>query len=108
MEIITIILGLITAHLLGDYVFQSQYIADSKKKDIYHLTVHCWLYTACFWCVLALVNKLSLGVILFIFISHMIIDYSKCKFGHKIGAKAYAIDQILHYVVVFIVFFHII
>lgn len=104
MEFIIILLGLITAHMFGDYVFQSQYIADSKKKDVYHLTVHCWIYTACFWCVLALLNKLSIEIILFIFISHMFIDYLKCKFGHKIGDKAYALDQILHYIIICIVF----
>lgn len=104
MEILSIILGLITAHLFGDYVFQSNYIAESKKKDIYHLIVHCWIYTACFWCVLVLLNKLSLPVILFVFISHFIFDYFKCIIEKKIGSKAYFLDQLLHYIVVFIIF----
>jgi len=104
MEILTIILGLITAHLFGDYVFQSNYIAEYKKKDLYHLIVHCWIYTACFWCALALLNKLELGIILLVFGSHLILDFLKPFIETKIGTKAYALDQVLHYVVVCIIF----
>ena len=28
-------------HLLGDYFFQSEYIADTKGKNWYHLFIHC-------------------------------------------------------------------
>lgn len=32
-------------HLLGDYFFQSEYIADTKGKNWYHLFIHCVLYS---------------------------------------------------------------
>ncbi|MBE5813316.1 MAG: DUF3307 domain-containing protein [Clostridiales bacterium] len=105
MEIIKIILGLITAHVFGDYVFQSAYIAENKKRNVYHLLVHCWIYTACFWCALYLLNRLNLWIVGFVFISHVILDYLKSRIEEKIGAKAYAIDQILHYVIISIVIF---
>lgn len=103
MELINTILGLITAHIFGDYVFQSAYIAENKKRNIYHLLVHCWIYTACFWCVLFLLNKLNLWIIAFVFVSHVILDYIKSRIEEKIGSKAYALDQLLHYVVIGIV-----
>lgn len=103
MEFINIILVLITAHVFGDYVFQSPYIAESKNKNLYILLVHCWIYTTCVWIALTIMNRLNLVAILVVFISHSILDYSKSYIERKIGVKAYALDQILHYVVLLIV-----
>ena len=103
MEFINIILVLITAHVFGDYAFQSAYIAESKSKNIYNLLVHCWIYTTCVCVALAVVNKINLIAILSVFITHVILDYSKSRIERKIGGKAYVLDQMLHYVVLLIV-----
>jgi len=104
MDSINVLLGLITAHVFGDYAFQTAYIAEDKKRNFYHLLVHCWIYTACFGILLAVLNKFNFGIVSFIFVSHVIVDYLKCKIENKIGSKAYVLDQVLHYLVISIVF----
>jgi len=100
---ISTILGLITAHMFGDYAFQSQYIAETKKKNLYHLIVHCWIYTFCIWVALALLNKMNWHIILTIFGTHFIIDYLKGRFSDKLGEKAYFLDQVLHYAIILVI-----
>lgn len=104
MEILTIILGLVTAHIFGDYVFQSLYIAERKNKDVYHLIVHCWIYTFCIWCALTALGRFNIYIIVLVFISHMIIDFIKPIISKKIGEKAYFLDQMLHYIIIALVF----
>lgn len=36
---------LILCHLIGDYVLQIDRIADTKGTNMYHLFVHCALYS---------------------------------------------------------------
>ena len=67
-------------HLLGDYFFQSEYIADTKGKNWYHLFIHCVLYS-------------------FPFVSHFIIDSLKARYN-KI---TYGQDQCLHYIVLVLI-----
>lgn len=94
---------LISAHIFGDYVFQNEYIATTKGKNYYHLFVHCFIYTFCFWCVFFSFNKVELTLLLFVFVSHFIIDFLKCRLNEKNSDKSrvyYAIDQLLHYLVI--------
>lgn len=82
------IFKLILCHLVGDYLFQTPYLAETKGSNWYHLFVHCMLYALpfylCFgWCwQLAVVTGL-----------HFPIDLAKARY-HKIGALT---DQLLHY-----------
>ncbi len=97
---------LVSAHIFGDYVFQNDYIANAKGKDFYHLFVHCLIYTFCFWCVLTFLNSVNWGILLFVFISHIIIDFLKCRMSAKNSGKSriyYAVDQLLHYVVIVVI-----
>ena len=89
--------------LLGFYFIHCRYIAETKSKNNYHLFVHCWIYTVCVSIALAVLSKLNLTAILAVFVTHVILDYSKPHIGRKIGEKAYALDQILHYIVLLIV-----
>lgn len=84
---------LLFCHLVGDYVLQSAYIAETKGKNIYHLFVHCFLYCLPFY-------MISCPYIFLIFITHVVIDYLKAT-KKKIS---YCWDQVLHYVVLLIVF----
>lgn len=90
------VIHLILCHLVGDYVLQSDFIAKTKGSNLYHLFVHCALY--CLPFVLLYGVDWKIGVL---FASHIIIDVLKARFN-KIS---YIIDQILHYIVLFIFLF---
>ena len=90
------VIHLILCHLVGDYVLQCDFIAKTKGSNFYHLFVHCALY--CLPFVLLYGIDWKIGVL---FVSHIIIDVLKAKFN-KIS---YIIDQILHYIVLFIFLF---
>ena len=45
MSTLQTIIILVLCHLIGDYVFQSNFIASTKGENAYHLFVHCALYT---------------------------------------------------------------
>ena len=95
MEMIKII-ELIYCHLVGDYVLQNDFIAKTKGENLYHLIVHCVLYSLPFFVFFGLTWQL-----LFIFITHMIIDPLKARYN-KIN---YATDQLLHYIVMLVYLF---
>lgn len=80
-------------HLLGDYVLQVSFIAETKGNNWYHLFVHCALYCLPFFIAFGLGWQLAV-----IFATHMIIDPLKARYG-KIN---YITDQILHYAIMVI------
>lgn len=92
-ELFTIAFNLIVCHLIGDYVLLSDFIAKTKGENFYHLIIHCVLYVVPFVCV-----GVYTPLLLFIFVTHLGIDYFKT--GEKLD---YMIDQILHYVVLIFV-----
>lgn len=87
------LIQLIMCHVIGDYVLQSDFIAQTKGKNWYHLFVHAILYCVPFAILFGIDYRLIL-----IFISHMIIDPLKAKYN-KI---TYTQDQILHYIMILI------
>lgn len=88
MVIAETIILLLACHLIGDYVLQSAFIAETKGKNWYHLFVHCFLYSVPFFICFGLTWHLSI-----IFVAHMIIDTLKARYD-KIN---YWQDQVLHY-----------
>lgn len=90
---IKLIITLIFCHLIGDYVLQTDFIAKTKGTNWYHLFVHCALYCLPFFVIYGLTWQL-----LFIFITHFVIDPLKARYG-KIN---YFSDQLLHYVVILV------
>lgn len=83
------ILILIMCHLIGDYVLQTRFIAESKGQNWYHLLIHCILYIVPFYLCFGLTWQLAI-----VFAAHIIIDPMKARYG-KIS---YFQDQVLHYV----------
>ena len=79
---------MVICHLIGDYVLQSDFIANSKGTNYYHLFVHSALYCAPF----ALVFGMQL-TIAWLFISHMVIDAMKARYN----VISYPHDQVMHY-----------
>lgn len=87
------ILKIIFCHLIGDYVLQIDFIATTKGKNWYHLLIHCFLYIVPFYVVYGCDWRLII-----IFVTHIIIDPLKARWG-KIN---YVTDQILHYIIALI------
>jgi len=94
MGMIELLLKLVFCHLVGDYVLQSDFIAKTKGENWYHLFAHCVLYCLPFYVVLGLTWDL-----LFIFLTHIIIDASKARYK----VINYTTDQVLHYYVIIII-----
>ena len=92
-DIIQIIVWIIICHCLGDYFFQTEYLAINKGKDNYCLFVHCVNYCVPF----ILVFGLSLKI-LFIFIVHIIEDAGKARYN----ITSVYTDQIIHYCAAFV------
>lgn len=87
-EISRELIKLIMCHLVGDYVLQCDFIAQTKGSNWYHLFVHCALYV--------LPLMVCYGVdwrLAFIFVTHIIIDALKARYK-KI---TYVEDQLFHY-----------
>lgn len=78
---------LLACHMLGDYVFQSDFLARTKGENWWHLLAHCVTYTVPF----ALVSGIDwrIGILL---ATHIVIDALKARW-HAIG---YASDQAAH------------
>ena len=81
---------LVACHVVGDYVLQNDFIANTKGSSWYHLFVHCVLYAVPFVIVFGWGWKIAL-----IAAAHFPIDALKARYK-KI---TYAQDQILHYFV---------
>jgi len=90
------ILTALACHFLGDFAFQSEYMAMNKGKNWEVLFYHCAVYVSLF----ALFGStlLQLGVLL---ISHLIIDALKARYGY---IKYIWQDQILHSLIVAVLF----
>ena len=84
------LLKVIACHLIGDYVLQIDFIANTKGKNWYHLFVHCFTYCIPFYLVFGFNWKL-----VFVFTTHLVIDALKARYN-KIN---YTTDQVLHYLV---------
>ena len=89
------IIQLVMCHLVGDYVLQTDFIANSKGNNWYHLFVHCALYVLPFYVTFGLSYK-----ILILFATHILVDALKARYK-KID---YATDQIAHYFTAFILY----
>lgn len=90
---IELLLKLLFCHLVGDYVFQSDFIAKTKGENWYHLLVHCILYCLPFYVCFGFDWRL-----LIILSSHLIVDSLKARYK-KIN---YIQDQIIHYITMLI------
>ncbi|MEO8934729.1 MAG: DUF3307 domain-containing protein [Xanthomarina sp.] len=102
-----LIIKLILAHLIGDFVFQSKTSIIQKEKNqlksraLYlHIAIHFVLLVLLLW-------DISLWpIILTITISHLIIDVLKLKFQKNKNKRLwFFLDQLLHILVIFITYF---
>ena len=92
---------LLAAHLLGDFYFQSQALADAKKRSAVAVIKHCLYYGALMAAVLLLFYGLScLRVLACAAISHAVIDLLKFHCREQLWAYppkwVFIVDQLLH------------
>lgn len=78
---------ILMAHMIGDYVLQTDFLAKTKGENWWHMIAHCITYTLPFAILISPDWK-----IFFLFASHMVIDTLKAR------AKVidYFEDQALH------------
>ncbi|QNU67407.1 DUF3307 domain-containing protein [Ruminiclostridium herbifermentans] len=96
------LMTLIFTHLLGDFVFQTSKLAESKAKSIKGLLIHVLIVFTVN--IVFLFNYGLIGEIaaLITTATHFIIDYAKMKtkIFYKITSIHSVIDQIIHFVVI--------
>jgi len=88
---------LIVAHLLGDYVLQSKWIALNKGKNYYILLVHSTVWAARIVFVLCYFGIFAIWKIPFLIIPHGLCDWLKWHSGERQGWKPVLLDQLWHY-----------
>ena len=75
------------AHMLGDYVLQTDFLAKTKGENWWHMIAHCITYTLPFAILIS--PSWPIG---FLFATHMAIDTLKAR----MKAIDYFEDQALH------------
>lgn len=99
---------LLLAHLIGDFVLQSNKILAMKRKGIFGVGVHVLIIFFCFvilsWPYL---NNINLWLfIVFVCVTHLIQDHWKIQDDKKNGQSPwkYLLDQAVHIAILAIVF----
>lgn len=99
---ITLLIQLISAHLFGDFIFQTDRLCKMKYSDnlttrLSGLTIHSGIQALLSYLFIA---KWTLWPVpLSIFIFHFIIDFVKVRWGGK-KLSSFIIDQCAHYMVI--------
>ncbi len=94
------------SHMLGDYVFQTSFIARNKNKNIYVLILHILIIYACMYIVILPKGLTNNCLLILLSVMHFFIDIVKFKFGKNDffkGADYYLFDQFIHLLTLLIV-----
>ena len=70
---------LVFAHLMGDFVFQNDFIAKLKGKRVYILLVHAALWAGTVGIALLVFGIFKLEKLAFLFVGHAVCDYLKAR-----------------------------
>ncbi|WP_027364411.1 DUF3307 domain-containing protein [Desulfotruncus alcoholivorax] len=98
---------LLVGHLVGDFIFQTRWMAEGKATKWVPLLVHSAVYTFCVYLLSLGGGGLSLPAVGFIFLTHCLLDRRAFIYfwtGRVTGAKDVmwlnvAVDQAWHIVV---------
>lgn len=94
---VTLLALLVSAHFIGDFAFQSQWMAENKGKLWEVNAYHVLVYTATIFLVAAMAGfTLPLIALAGIAVSHFLFDTMKARWGL---VKTIWLDQILHLLV---------
>lgn len=97
------VMAMILAHLVGDYILQWNTLAAWKAREMKGVLVHCLLVTAVTVLFAALVDITFLPWALFISLIHFFIDAFGLRYKLPITPLGrFVVDQIMHMVVIFL------
>lgn len=85
---------LIMCHHIGDFAFQSQWMAIEKGKDWEVMAYHVLMYTVMFLPLAFVLENMNLAAVIVIFVSHFGIDPCKARFKY---IRHIWQDQLFHY-----------
>lgn len=94
-------LDLIAAHMVGDYILQSDEMARLKLTDSFVRFVHVTLYTIPMIIVALLHSTTPTSVLffsMFVWISHFMTDSKRWASGDRWPPKPILVDQAIHLV----------
>lgn len=103
MGIIGTIAYLLGFHYIADYPLQSDYLATTKGKEWYSLLVHCIIYSVFTSLGLWFVNVYTDWKFIVLLVTHIGIDHWKTTKPPE--NKYLYIDQLLHIIILFILYF---
>lgn len=94
---LTAVLALLTMHFVADFVFQSDWMATNKSKNIKALLAHTSTYAVCFWFV-------GIKFVLITFVLHTLVDAITSQITSRLWAQkkvhlffvTIGFDQLLH------------
>jgi len=100
------LLILLQLHLIGDFVLQNDFLANTKGSNKFILFVHSSLWAGSIAIGLNAMGLLSPWKLVFLIVGHMIIDQVKCNKKDKTYAltRDLYIDQICHVIQILIVY----
>lgn len=123
IEILLTVLSILFIHYIADFVVQTEWQAKNKSKDIFALTEHVFDYT-CIWAgatvLYYVIFDCSVTMVCFpliTFVCHWITDFFTSRWTSKLAMKAkesgnyhnffvvIGLDQILHYIQLFVTFY---
>lgn len=99
---------LMISHLLGDFYFQTDKMSEKKKSSLKYLLLHVIMYALSVYCMLVLTTgnwQKYICTVIIVGIGHFVFDFIKIKVEDKCANIAkyklliFAIDQILHIVI---------
>lgn len=102
---------LMIGHLLGDFYFQTNTLAEKKKTSFVYTALHCFIYSLIMFVLLAittgnlveyLLPTLMIGVL------HLVVDSIKCGAYKNVNLGKYElpifiVDQIIHIGILFVI-----
>ncbi len=94
-------LTLLAAHMVGDYILQSDRVAKTKLTDVGIRVWHVSLYTLCFIPSVLLAHFPLMPACLFllaVWITHFVVDSRRWASGKDWAPKPILVDQALHLV----------
>ena len=100
---VNLIIWLVIAHYVGDFVFQNRFMAEFKGKYFQVMLAHGVTWAAPICVVLEIFGHgISPAAVISLVFGHMAIDYMKCQWNEasRKGALTYKlwVDQILHFI----------
>lgn len=102
---------LMIGHLLGDFYFQTNGLANKKRTSVVYTALHCLIYSLVMFAVLTIATgrvEQCIFLTLMIGTVHLVVDEVKCGVQKCIKSKKYElpifmVDQIIHVTTLFVI-----